>query len=361
MFRSLRVLTLATILWDEHLTVALMVIPGAALSQPVFARIGAAGGCVMGNSITAVGIIACMYIAEIEPVTSASFAGFIICLYTIFPLTVISQLSTGPMLDMLAPHDQRGFAQGMNMTVMNFAFAVSPWFLGLMSDNIGIVQTLWFCVGVSVLAAIVNSPLMLAKELKRMPPTDYQQAMGLEDQELVDRAIAGQWVPAKFIADLNYSRLSKGLPFLQVPIRTYEEDKKQMKVISRHAKEDFEYLRFVMHDVLADLQDPEKKQRNLETINKTRPSEEKRKENAEAMGRWFADYLYDGGYFIDGGWPPVYKQMILHSFPAMTSDKDLTMDNMEPVMVRYLANMNRVLREGEPSRAIRGFRNSVVV
>lgn len=73
--------------------VALMVIPGAALTQPVFAKIGAAGGCVLGNFITAIGIIACMMIAEISPPSNGSFTGFIVCLYLVFPLTVISQLS----------------------------------------------------------------------------------------------------------------------------------------------------------------------------------------------------------------------------------------------------------------------------
>ena len=91
--------------------VALMVIPGATLTEPVFSRIGAAGGCVVGNAITAVGILACTLLAEIEPRTSGSFAGFIVFLYCVFPLTVISQLSTGPMLDMISPPDRRGFAQ----------------------------------------------------------------------------------------------------------------------------------------------------------------------------------------------------------------------------------------------------------
>ena len=93
-----------------------MVIPGAVLSQPVYAKIGAAGGCVMGNAITAVGIVLCLVIVNLDP-TTGTYATFIACLYAIFPLTVISQLSTGPMLDMLAPKDQRGFAQGINMTV----------------------------------------------------------------------------------------------------------------------------------------------------------------------------------------------------------------------------------------------------
>ena len=71
-----------------------MVIPGAILTQPVFAKIGAAGGCVVGNAITAVGIAVCMLIANGDA-TSRNFAIFVTCLYLVFPLTVISQLSTG--------------------------------------------------------------------------------------------------------------------------------------------------------------------------------------------------------------------------------------------------------------------------
>ena len=98
---------------------AFMVIPGAALSQPVFNRIGAAGGCVFGNVVTGIGIMACLLIVEIDPPSTATFGGFIAMLYGVFPMTVLSQLSTGPMLDMLSPIDRRGFTQGLNMTIMS--------------------------------------------------------------------------------------------------------------------------------------------------------------------------------------------------------------------------------------------------
>ena len=110
--------------------VSLMVIPGAILTQPVFAKIGAAGGCVLGNAITAVGIVLCLFIASLDP-TTGTYATFITCLYLVYPLTVISQLSTGPMLDMLSPPDKRGFAQGINMTVRDcLIFVVVVGFRG---------------------------------------------------------------------------------------------------------------------------------------------------------------------------------------------------------------------------------------
>lgn len=37
-----------------------------------------------------------------------------------FPFTVLSQLTTGPMLDAIAPEDQIGFIQGLNNSSMNF-------------------------------------------------------------------------------------------------------------------------------------------------------------------------------------------------------------------------------------------------
>lgn len=37
-----------------------------------------------------------------------------------FPFTVLSQLTTGPMLDVIAPKDKIGYVQGLNNSSMNF-------------------------------------------------------------------------------------------------------------------------------------------------------------------------------------------------------------------------------------------------
>lgn len=206
--------------------VALMVIPGAVMSQSVFQRIGAAGGCVLGNSLTAVGITSCLYICRVDPPTRGTLIGFIITIYSIFPLTVLSQLSTGPMLDRLSPVDKRGFSHGLNVMIMNFANAVFPYLFGTMADNEDISPTLWTTIAISLLAAVVNFPLMFAKELKPTEKLDYQQAMGFEDQDLVNRAMEGKWVPAKFLLDLNDARMAQGLPILVLPVKAYAEERK---------------------------------------------------------------------------------------------------------------------------------------
>ena len=150
--------------------VALMVVPGTIVSPAVFNRIGLAGGCVLGNIITGklnerqrshfppnltfsrltlrfhffVGIstIILLYIALINPPTTGTFGVFVALLYACFPFTVISQLSTGPMLEATSPPEKRGFCQGCNITVMNFGAAVSPFVLGVISDNLGKSLTL---------------------------------------------------------------------------------------------------------------------------------------------------------------------------------------------------------------------------
>jgi hypothetical protein len=244
---------------------------------------------------------------------------------------------------------------------MNFAFAVSPWLLGLMSDNVGVNQTLWFCVGLSILAAVVNAPLMFASALKRKPPVDYQQAMGLEDQDLVDKALRGEWVPAKFLDDLNYSRFQNGMQFLRMPVVEYSADKENMRMLKRHAREDFLYHRITMTNILNELQAPGGIEKNVELFKKVQPPEEHRNADADAMGKWFTEYMKDNGYFIDGGFPAIYKQMIMHAFPPINTDGEINENNIETTMVNYLANVNRLLRDDTNNAAIRGFRNSVVV
>ena len=113
--------------------VALTVIPGSAVSNVVFDKIGAATACVTGNVITGMLTIVVLYIAMAEPATSTTYAIFIAALYIGFPFTVLSQLSTGPMLDRIAPPTQKGFVQGLNTTIMNFGMAVSPWLFGLLA------------------------------------------------------------------------------------------------------------------------------------------------------------------------------------------------------------------------------------
>jgi len=46
--------------------------------------------------------------------TRGAFAAFVFVMYGGFPFTVFSQMTTGPMLDIIAPEDKLGYVQGLN-------------------------------------------------------------------------------------------------------------------------------------------------------------------------------------------------------------------------------------------------------
>lgn len=109
----------------------------------------------LSNILTAVGIAACVCVAMIEP-SRGTLLGFMALLYCMVPFTVLSQLTTAPLLGRLAPMNRRGYLQGINVTVMSASNSIAPWLLGLLSDQVGTFETLFLTVAFSLLAAVVN-------------------------------------------------------------------------------------------------------------------------------------------------------------------------------------------------------------
>lgn len=184
------IMTLKTFQW-LNVCIALMVIPGTLITPAVFDRVGAAGGCVFGNLATAL-LTAALIIIGNANATTGMFALFITVMYLGFPLTVVSQLSTGPMLDIISPDDKIGYVQGLNNTIMNFGMAVPPWVFGLLADYLGSSTAIWIGVAISFLAVLVNWPLMLKPGMG--PPTVGQELrihFG-EDVELMDHGESGR-------------------------------------------------------------------------------------------------------------------------------------------------------------------------
>merc|ERR1711998_346798 len=82
--------------------IMIAIIPGIGLMNPFFKNFGVAGSCIWGNFFTAIACLALFLIAKQET-SSLSLAVFITVNYIATPFTVISQLTTGPMLDVIAP------------------------------------------------------------------------------------------------------------------------------------------------------------------------------------------------------------------------------------------------------------------
>lgn len=344
--------------------VALTVIPGAGLSQVVYDKIGAAGGCVAGNVVTGIVTIILLFIAYAEPATNGTYAGFITALYVGFPFTVLSQLSTGPMLDAISPMNRRGLVQGINISVMDFASAISPYLLGEMADRVGVRETMWTCIGISFIAGLVNFPLIFADALKRpkKKAPKYLRALKWEDADVVEHAMKGEWVPAKELDKLNDERMKKGEPFLVIPYKTYAEDKEHLGVIRKQARGDFLYLRHRMLEQLNDpeLEEEEKRSLLAEQFKNSRPPVNQRKELAQGLSKWFADYLIDSGYYIEDS-PILYKQMIMSAFPPINDDKEITSENIEQVAVNYTRVLNKYLGHQELLGVTKAFANKFVV
>ena len=129
------------------------------MTPHVFNRIGVAGTCVFGNLCTAVVTGLLLMIGNL-PSTELAFGMFVFVMYAGFPFTVFSQLTTGPMLDAIAPEDKLGYVQGLNNSSMNFGMALAPWAFGILADLAGTNVAIGTGIAFSIAAAMANSPLM---------------------------------------------------------------------------------------------------------------------------------------------------------------------------------------------------------
>lgn len=231
---------------------AFAVVLGAVGAPYVFQRIGPACGCVSANVATALIIAALLGIAEGLAPSSATFAIFVTVLYAGFPFAVISQLSTGPMLDAIAPADKRGYVQGLNMMSLNAASALSPYLLGELAGKAGTAACMWTTVGLSLLAAAVNLPLLFVKRLQQPPKAvpPYWKTMDWEDEEAIQKALKGEWIPASALNKMDEDRIRKGLPMIRIPYGTYEADKPRIGQFQLQAKDDFEHHQRQLYSTL---------------------------------------------------------------------------------------------------------------
>lgn len=176
------------------------------------------------------------------------------------------------MLEATSPADKRGFCQGkylivernlnfgvhsqssslicltlsfgcsgVNITVMNFGAAVSPFLLGAIADMAGTPVAIWICIGISFLAAFMNMPLLWVTGCNVPPKSRPAEAKPLrgEDKEMVEKALRGEWIPAQALEEINAQRYRDGQPYLIIHPRSYEDEKHELAVLRKRAKKDF--------------------------------------------------------------------------------------------------------------------------
>lgn len=145
--------------------IAIAAVPGALVSPWLYKKIGAPISCVCANVFTACVIVVLIFIAKMNPVTKGTLALYASILYIGFPLTIISMISTGPMLDRISPLNKKGTIQGVNVAIYDTARATFPFIFALIADSKGNSYVSWVCVGIIIVGALVNLPLVFNPRL----------------------------------------------------------------------------------------------------------------------------------------------------------------------------------------------------
>ncbi|KAL7425971.1 hypothetical protein ACHAXM_000249 [Skeletonema potamos] len=246
--------------------VALLVIPSTMMTPWFFEKLGVAGVCVFGNTCTAIVTGLLLLIGAAFPATKLSFGFFVFVMYAGFPFTVFSQLTTGPMLDSIAPEDKIGFVQGLNNASMNFGMALAPWLFGLLADatstNAAIITGICFSIG----AALANAPLMLHPLMKKRapkPPPQKRIFKG-EDEEIVQKMLSGSYVDPELALEIAKHRALNGKPTVVPRVRPYAEDKETLDKLAKEASAAFEFRREVADRILAGLASGKKDPQHLD-------------------------------------------------------------------------------------------------
>lgn len=338
--------------------VALMVIPSTLATPYIFAKIGIAATCVFGNVMTAVVTVLLLMIGN-GPATEGYFYAFVVVMYAGFPFTVFSQLTTGPMLDVLAPEDKIGYVQGLNNMAMNFGMAFAPWLLGLLADATSTNTAIWTGIGISIGAALCNTPLTCRREMGKpieRPPV-YKRILPGEDEDIVQKTLDGEFVSPDLLFELNRQRIHDKKTFLIPKVKPYEEDKDSLPELAQHAGETFRFRRDMRDRILQKMaegkEDTEKVEEFCELINLAQgklADTEGKKEAEQDMGQWIADYLSDNGYQPHTN-PVLIKQMVLTAFPSITRERELTPDNIEEVLVKSGRVMQSYLTVSDRQKA----------
>jgi len=231
---------------------------------------------------------------------------------------------------------------------MNFGMALAPWLLGLLADSTSTNVAITTGIGISLVAAAINAPLMWRKSMGRpapkIPPS--RRILDGEDEALVTKALDGEYIHPEVLFELNRRR---GLDHKQAivgRVRPYAEDKEALPDLYRHAEEAFRFRRALQDRVLNAIADPENAMtadQVCEFLNETLGGDPQVKEEATRdLGAWVGDYLKGNGYN-----PHVHsimiKLMVMKAFPSITQDEVVTPENVERVLLRSRRVMNQYL------------------
>lgn len=327
--------------------VALLVIPSTLITPFVFGKIGASGCCVFGNVFTGLLTMALLLIGGYAPATELAFGFFVFVMYGGFPFTVFSQLTTGPMLDVIAPEDKLGYVQGLNNAAMNFGMAVAPWLFGVLADATTTNTSIWIGVGISFLAGVINAPLMRLSEMGPPPkPVPYEDwIVQSESANLTEENLSDEHVPPVLLYQINRERRTLNKPFILPRVKSYAEDKDKLNELRANAVDNYRFRHALQDQVLAELTAPNRRfdvDELCDLLNTAIASgdPDEISKSTSDLGQWIGDYMQGNGYFPHVN-SLLIKQMIMSTFPSITTESKATPENIEETLVRSRTIMGK--------------------
>jgi hypothetical protein len=111
--------------------------------------------------------------------------------------------------------------------------------------------------------ARINTPLLFKKGLGPTPKQkpDFGRPLKGEDKDLVEKALAGEYIPASVLDELNEARIKNGQPLLLVHYGKYADDDEKgvLYNLRQNAKADFRHLMTRREMYIGDLNKGEEK------------------------------------------------------------------------------------------------------
>ena len=123
--------------------------------------------------------------------------------------------------------------------------------------------------------------------------------------------------------DINEQRFRNGEPYLLIHPRSYEDEKAELPVLRKRAKEDFLFHQTKSKEYLHRVNTTEDLPSFCDQINASMNAADPNEVEAinREMGEWFISYLVDNGYApqMDS---VLIKQAIMSSFPHVGNTKE---------------------------------------
>ena len=249
---------------------------------------------------------------------------------------------------MIAPENKIGYVQGLNNSSMNFGMAFAPWLLGLLSDAAGTKVGIWTAIGISIAAALINTPLIFHKGFGPVLPQlpSSKRPLDGEDTEAVEKALRGSFIAADELFMINRQRALDGNSFVIPKVKSFEEDKEDLKKLSKHAIETFEFRKDFFDRILAKIaegNDETDTSKFCDLLNTEFAADnEVVREATNDLGKWVGDYFRDAGYQPHTS-SLLLKQMVLSAFPVIMTDKEYTPENIQGTLLQSRRVMNEYM------------------